>query len=226
MSSSIKAILGGTFSPPHLGHINAALHAADSLGIPHVHLMPCKLPPHKAVDVSEVHRVNMIKCCCEENSRLIPELIELTLPSPSYTVKTLRAMRESHKGAICFFIGADSLYNLNKWYEWERLLEYCHLVVMRRDTETFNVPSAINAWLDKHVTNDTDVINVQNQGAVLLTNTPLYPVSSTDIRHVLATTLHSGETDQGDASAYNDIVKWLSPRVLEYIKAHQLYKFK
>ena len=56
--------------------------------------MPCKLAPHKSVGVSESHRVKMIELCAQNNDRLIPELIELTLPSPSYTVKTLRALKE------------------------------------------------------------------------------------------------------------------------------------
>ena len=127
----MKAILGGTFNPPHKGHIGAALKAADEIGVNHVHLMPCKLAPHKSVGVSESHRVKMIELCAQNNDRLIPELIELTLPSPSYTVKSLRALKEKSDDTICFFIGADSLYNLDKWYEWEHLLDYCHLVVMR-----------------------------------------------------------------------------------------------
>lgn len=215
----IKAILGGTFNPPHMGHINAALSAASELGIETVHLMPSKVPPHKPVEVSEDHRVRMIELCCEGQSRLVPELIELSLPSPSYTVKTLSELKEKSERTICFFIGADSLYNLNKWFEWDQLLNYCHLVVMRRDGENFTPGSEIRNWLNKHVTQDMSVIHKQSHGAVILINTPLYPVSSTDIRNALCVRKTSDSTH-----AISMINEWVPRRVLDYINANQLYK--
>ncbi|MBT3135627.1 nicotinate (nicotinamide) nucleotide adenylyltransferase [Alteromonas sp. ALT199] len=223
-SSRVKAILGGTFNPPHKGHIGAALKAADEVGIERVHLMPCKLAPHKSVGVSESHRVKMIELCAQNNDRLIPELIELTLQSPSYTVKTLRALKEKNDDTICFFIGADSLYNLDKWYEWEQLLDYCHLVVMRRDDEKFSPPPAIQAWLDCHVTNDKNIIHAKPAGHVVLTNTPLYSVSSTEIRDVLANVATSNRADAPNASMANSTRLWLEESVLAYINEHQLYK--
>ena len=218
---TVKAILGGTFNPPHKGHIEAALSAADELGVHEVHLMPCKLAPHKAVGVSETHRVRMIELCAQTNNRLIPELIELTLPSPSYTVKTLRALKENSDDTICFFIGADSLYNLDKWYEWEHLLDYCHLVVMRRDDEEFSPACAIQAWLDTHVSDDKNVIHTEPAGKVVLTNTPLYNVSSTEIREVLAS---ATPADKGHVLEGSPAELWLENAVLEYINEHQLYK--
>ncbi|GFD77362.1 nicotinate-nucleotide adenylyltransferase [Tenacibaculum sp. KUL118] len=221
---SVKAILGGTFNPPHKGHIGAALKAADEIGIDLVHLMPCKLAPHKSVGVSETHRVKMIELCAQNNDRLIPELIELTLPSPSYTVKTLRALKEKSDDTICFFIGADSLYNLDKWYEWENLLDYCHLVVMRRDDEQFSPPPAVQAWLDCHVTNDKNVIHVKPAGHVVLTNTPLYSVSSTEIRDVLANAKNAVKAGTPNSSSVSSSNLWLEESVLNYINEHQLYK--
>lgn len=218
-SLPIKAILGGTFNPPHKGHIGAALDAADKLGIQQVHLMPCKIPPHKPVEVSESHRVKMIELCCQENLRLKPELIELDLPSPSYTVKTLRALRQKSEQTICFFIGADSLYNLSKWFEWEHLLTYCHLVVMRRDGESFTPCDEIRAWLDRHAVTDTQVINEKPSGAVLLVDTPLYPISSTDIRSAL-----SENKRASTGTKPLNIDEWVPRHVIDYITTNQLYK--
>ena len=224
LSPRVKAILGGTFNPPHKGHTGAALKAADEVGIDHVYLMPCKLAPHKSVGVSETHRVRMIELCAQSSDRLIPELIELALPSPSYTLKTLRALKEKSDDTICFFIGADSLYNLDKWYEWEDLLDYCHLVVMRRDGEEFSPPPAIQAWLDCHVTNDKNVIHTKPTGHVVLTNTPLYSVSSTEIRDVLAGAATSDKANAPSASRAISAEYWLEESVLAYINEHQLYK--
>ena len=200
------------------------LKRQDEIGVNHVHLMPCKLAPHKSVGVSESHRVKMIELCAQNNDRLIPELIELTLPSPSYTVKTLRALKEKSDDTICFFIGADSLYNLNKWYEWEHLLDYCHLVVMRRDDEKFSPSPAIQAWLDCHVTNDKNVIHAKPAGHVVLTNTPLFSVSSTEIRDVLASAATSEKSGTPNSSNADLSNLWLEESVLDYINEHQLYK--
>ncbi len=82
------------------------------------------------------------------------------------------------------------------------LLDYCHLVVMRRDDDKFSPPPAIQAWLDCHVANDKNVIHAKPAGHVVLTNTPLFSVSSTD-----------------DLSNL-----WLEESVLDYINEHQLYK--
>ncbi|WP_394220451.1 nicotinate (nicotinamide) nucleotide adenylyltransferase [Alteromonas gracilis] len=223
-NGKIRAILGGTFNPPHNGHIGAALHAADEIGVREVHLMPCKLAPHKSVGVSEVHRVKMIELCAQSNDRLIPELVELALPSPSYTVKTLRALKEKSDDTICFFIGADSLYNLDKWYEWDRLLDYCHLVVMRRDDEKFSPPPAIQAWLDSHMANDKSVIHKEPAGHVVLTNTPLYSVSSTEIRNVISSEQPAGCSGKQNSSGTPIAKTWLDESVLRYINEHQLYK--
>jgi nicotinate-nucleotide adenylyltransferase len=214
---SVKAVLGGTFNPPHMGHINAALNAADALNIDQVHLMPCKIPPHKPVSVSEEHRVRMTELCCENNARLVPELIEFSLPSPSYTVKTLRALKQQSKQSICFFIGADSLYNLDKWFEWEQLLKYCHLVVMRRDSESFTPNDVISAWLNEYSAKNAQIIHERPSGSVILVDTPLYPVSSTDVRNVL----RMGRREN-NANTIN-VNEWVPRNVLDYIAANQLY---
>ena len=219
---SITAILGGTFNPPHQGHINAALSAADKIGINNVQLMPSKLPPHKQVDVSEVHRVNMIELSCQGNERLSPQLIELSLPSPSYTVKTLRALKQASNDTICFFIGADSLYNLDQWYEWEELLSYCHLIVMRRDSETFSPGPAITRWLGKNAITNKDELYTKPNGCVLLIDTPLFNVSSTALRDMLCK--RSNPDKNSDESSADILNQWLPSGVIEYIDANQLYK--
>ncbi|ALM90798.1 MULTISPECIES: nicotinate (nicotinamide) nucleotide adenylyltransferase [Alteromonas] len=230
---AICAILGGTFNPPHLGHVSPALHLLSELNIDALGLMPCKLAPHKAVAVSEKHRVNMVKLCCEQDKRLYPELIELSLASPSYTVKTLRALKERDNKTICFFIGADSLYNLKSWFEWERLLDFCHLVVMRRDSDTFTPPDDLVEWLKANKTEDVLQLHAQPNGLVFLADTPLHPVSSTQLRSAVQTNAsstlqetHLNETALHDAKfqATKLIAKWLPKAVADYIHTHRLYQ--
>lgn len=216
---ALKAILGGTFNPPHYGHITPALNAAETLAIDSVYLMPCKLPPHKSVSVSEKHRVNMINLCCEENPKLHAEMIELSLPSPSYTVKTLRELNSQTDETICFLIGADSLYNLDKWYEWECLLAYCHLVVMRRDDENFAPPPAVADWLKPVVTRDAAQLHQRKNGYVLLVDTPLKAISSTQLRN----TITQKNAVALDKAVQDFIENWIPNSVIDYIDANQLY---
>lgn len=216
---ALKAILGGTFNPPHYGHISPSLNVAKVLGVNGVHLMPCKLAPHKSVSVSEKHRVNMINLCCEENPSLHAELIELSLPSPSYTVKTLRELNSQTDDTICFLIGADSLYNLDKWYEWESLLKYCHLVVMRRDDDNFAPPQVVAKWLKSVVTQDAAQLHHRKNGYVLLVDTPLEAISSTQLRNTI-TQKNAGALDR---AVQNFIENWIPKSVVEYINDNQLY---
>ena len=213
---SIRAILGGTFNPPHLGHIQPALYLLDYIKVNTLGLMPCKIAPHKPVSVSEAHRVEMVKLACELDKRLYPELIELSLPSPSYTVRTLENLRQHHADTICFFIGADSLYNIQSWFEWERLLDYCHLVVMRREGDNFEPPSSLTSWLNANKTEDINQLHHQPNGCVLLVNTPLPPASSTQIRDAVSAT----------TSALTPPIEWLPTPVADYINMHHLYQDK
>jgi len=208
------ALLGGTFNPPHIGHINPALSAISSLGINKLGLMPCRLPPHKAgPDISDAHRVNMVELTCQTDDRLYPELVELTLPVPSYTVKTLRHLRQTNPDtAICFLIGSDSLYNLPSWYEWQSLLNYCHLVVLQRDADASAYSDILTPWLNAHQCANLAALSEKPSGNIWVTDTPRCPVSSTEIRAHLA---HSGPD--------SEVSQWLAPQVVDYIKQNGLY---
>ena len=209
----MRALLGGTFNPPHLGHLQPALHAINVLNIDKLGLMPCKIAPHKAVDMDETHRVNMVKLACEFDERLYPELIELTLPSPSYTINTLKVLHNNIDERICFLIGADSLYNLNKWFEWNALLDYCHLVVMRRDGETFTPPKEIAQWVKENQAQEVSELQTSSTGRVFLINTPLHPISSTQLRALIT-----------GSNTIDTAAKWLPESVATYINTHHLYK--
>ena len=210
---AIQAILGGTFNPPHLGHIEPALHLLPQLKTNKLGLMPCKMAPHKMVSVNEKHRVNMVNLCCSLDNRLYPELIELSLPAPSYTVKTLRALKQRDNKTICFIIGADSLYNLASWFEWEHLLDYCHLIVMRRNSEEFLLPENLLEWLNHYKTDDYALLHKKPNGCIVLADTPLHPVSSTQLRQAIR-----------DNEPTELIDRWLPSAVSDYIQQHQLYQ--
>ncbi|WP_218310626.1 nicotinate (nicotinamide) nucleotide adenylyltransferase [Alteromonas antoniana] len=212
------ALLGGTFNPPHKGHIGPALEAIKEIGVSRLGLMPCKLPPHKCVGgIDEKHRVNMVQAVCKQSALLYPELIELSLPSPSYTVQTLRELRRQHpKATVYFLIGYDSLYNLPSWHEWQQLTDYCHLTVMRRTDGNVALSAELTAFIDARREYEPDIMSGKPGGSIYFADTTLHTVSSTALREAIA-----GTTRNETASLAKE---WLEPDVIDYIYKHQLYQ--
>ncbi|GGW77182.1 nicotinate (nicotinamide) nucleotide adenylyltransferase [Alteromonas halophila] len=214
MSTSI-AVLGGTFNPPHLGHIQGALQVIEHLGIPQLGLMPCKLPPHKTTaGVSEHHRVAMVSLLCDSNPGLYPELIELDLPAPSYSVKTLRALRRQHPGSpLLFVMGEDSLNTLESWYQWRTLLSLCHVIVMRRQDLNVSRSAELNLWIEEHRCHDPAMLSTTRWGQLYIAQTELHQASSTAIRNEAA---KSG-------AMMPEVAQWLPDEIISYINQHKLY---
>ncbi|HET7224952.1 MAG TPA: nicotinate (nicotinamide) nucleotide adenylyltransferase, partial [Candidatus Eisenbacteria bacterium] len=106
------AVFGGTFDPPHVGHLALAERAADALALDRVLFVPARVPPHKrhAAMTPARHRLAMVRLAVRGNPRFAVSTLELVRPGPSYTVDTLRALGRRHPRAELFLlIGADSL---------------------------------------------------------------------------------------------------------------------
>ena len=126
-------ILGGTFDPPHIGHLWLATLAADSLDLGRVLLMPAARPPHKrSRPVSNAaDRVMMTRLAITGDPLLDLSLIEMERPGPSYTVDSLLELRSS-LGAdtgLVLIMAADSFAQIDTWREADRLLELAEWAV-------------------------------------------------------------------------------------------------
>ena len=120
-------ILGGTFDPPHIGHLWLATLAADSLGLGHVLLMPAARPPHKGRSAIShaADRVMMTRLAIGGDPGLDLSLVEMERPGPSYTVDSLAQLR-AHLGdevGLVLVMAADSFAEIDTWREPDRLLE-------------------------------------------------------------------------------------------------------
>ena len=126
-------VLGGTFDPPHLGHLWLATLAADAMGLDRVLFMPAAQPPHKATnEVSRAtDRLLMTRLAIEGNPRFELCPIELERPGPSYTVDSLaELLRMEPEGTQLFLVmAADSLAAIDTWREPDRILELADWVV-------------------------------------------------------------------------------------------------
>jgi len=129
-------IYGGTFDPPHLGHLILAETAADCLGLTQVLFVPAADPPHKSEDdirAAASHRAAMVERAIAGNGRFALSRVDLDRPGPHYSVDMLRLLHEQHPGAeLVFLIGADSLRDLPRWSRPLELITLATLGVMRR----------------------------------------------------------------------------------------------
>jgi nicotinate-nucleotide adenylyltransferase len=141
-------VFGGTFDPPHLGHLVAASDACQVLALDRVLWVPSAVPPHKVqtVQASARDRLAMVRAAVEGDPRFEVESLELERSGPSYTVDTLRTLGERHSGAALFFLtGADNVAELPGWHRPDEILRLARLVVITRAGDHAHVPAAWNA---------------------------------------------------------------------------------
>jgi nicotinate-nucleotide adenylyltransferase len=128
-------ILGGTFNPPHIGHLICAQEAHAQLELDRVVLMPAGVPPHKQVeaDPGAEARWTLCRAAVEGDERFDVSRLELDRPGRSFTVDTLRALHDhSPQDDITFIAGGDMARSLRSWREPEALLSLATLAVAER----------------------------------------------------------------------------------------------
>ena len=129
-------LLGGTFNPPHLGHLVCAQEALAGLGLERVLLVPVHAPPHKEVeaDPGVEHRVELCRRAVAGDERLGVTRVEADLTGPSFTVDTLRRLHDQRpEDELTFIVGGDTARSLPAWREPEAILQLAELGVAERD---------------------------------------------------------------------------------------------
>ena len=129
-------VIGGTFDPLHYGHLVAAQEVCYQLDLARVVFVPTGQPPHKQDQVITPahHRLAMVELAIVSNPCFTVSRVEVDRPGPSYTVDTLRLLRQEWgpEAEIYFIMGLDSLADLLGWYQPERLIQLCRLAVVDR----------------------------------------------------------------------------------------------
>ena len=124
-------IMGGTFNPPHNGHLHAAQQAVKALQFDRLLLIPDNIPPHKTMpehSATSMQRLEMTRCMAEEIPHAQVTDMELTRGGRSYTVDTLRRLKETYPDSILYFImGTDMLLSFDRWREPENICRLAHL---------------------------------------------------------------------------------------------------
>jgi nicotinate-nucleotide adenylyltransferase len=192
-------ILGGTFDPPHIGHLVLADCAIQSLALDDLWFVPAADPPHKlSTRLSIAHRLPMLECALALDPRFHLSRVDIDRPGPHYTVDMVRIVQAQAPDAELFFVmGSDSLRDLNTWHQPQSLIEQVRLAVMRRPDA--DVPRTIHAAMLPRL-----------EERVVVIDAPRLEVSSTEI----VERLRAGKS-----------VRFLVPDpVLDYIETHRVYR--
>lgn len=193
-------ILGGTFDPVHLGHINLAREARKQFDLDEIRLLTGGIPPHKRdKNITEAkHRHRMVELAVENFDGFVADDFELSKTDYTYTVKILEELKALHPDwDIYFIIGEDSLRDFHLWYKPDEIAKLCTLLVYERDTE-----SDLAKLIDSR--------KIQYGAAISEIKGTMVNISSTDIRKMI----ESGE----------DISQYVPIGVAKYIKEMRLYK--
>jgi len=201
MSIMKIGLFGGTFDPPHLGHLILAAEAQDQLALSRILWVLTPDPPHKLGQVITPleHRLSMLQLMLDDSPEFELSRIEIDRAGPHYAIDTVLLIAKQFPDAqITYIMGGDSLRDLPKWHRPNDFVAACHsLGVMRRPGDTIDLPA----------------LEMQLPGIsakVHFLNALLHDISSRELRHRIL---------QGKTFKY-----YLHRKVYEYIQQHQLYR--
>jgi nicotinate-nucleotide adenylyltransferase len=130
-------VLGGTFDPPHIGHLLAASDAVEALALDKLSFVPAAIPPYKArtVQASPEQRLKMLELTIAEDPRFEASRLELDRDGLSFTVDTLEALsKDSPDASLFMLIGEDLATQIASWRDADRIAQLATIVVLVRAT--------------------------------------------------------------------------------------------
>lgn len=215
---SLIGIYGGTFDPVHFGHLRVAEELIEILQLDEIRFVPAGHPRLRNEPIaSQHHRKIMLYEAIRDNKKFFLDDRELRRSGESYSVESLRELREEFKGkkvAFCFIIGVDAFLKLPNWHLWRELFELSHLVIVNRPGHiSFEhhacLPPKLQEACSDRWTDDVNALKRVSSGFVFTAVTTLLDISSTTIRAYIA----------AEKSA-----RYLLPdNVLNYIGTHHVY---
>ena len=192
-------IFGGSFDPPHIGHIQAAKQAVQALGLDRLLVIPVAAPPHKGGCVTDpAHRLAMLRIALAGEPAIHVSDLEISRGGTSYTYETVETVREHYpEGEMFLLMGSDMFQSFHTWKYPERILEKVTPAVFCRGDKG-----------EKEKNNaQKEILEAEGHRAILLDN-PVLEISSTQMRRMLA--FHCAES-------------FLPAGVGDYIRQHGLY---
>lgn len=210
-------VLGGSFDPIHVGHLQLARDARAQLNLAEVRFIPAGHPWQKGEITDAAHRAAMVLAAIRAEPRFALDMREIERPGPTYTIDTLRELRGAlgEDVPLVLIMGSDQFEHLDTWREWNRLLEYAHLAVARRADAVLTPSYTLQEYFNAHWARPAAVRNGPQGHIVEIEMTPV-DASATAIRAALA----QPPSPTRDAR----LAAIVPPAVLDYIRLHRLYR--
>lgn len=213
MSTRRVGLLGGTFDPIHMGHLDLASAAQAALQLTQVFVIPANVPPHRPKPLtSTFHRFAMVALAVAGRAGWRASDLELRHETPSYTTITLTRFHERgyHANELFFLIGADAFADITVWRDYPKILDRAHFVVVSRPGfPVSELPGKLPALAPRMLTVGPG-FEMPATPSILLVDGATTDVSSTTLRALLA---------HGDPTG-----GLLDARVEQYIAQHGLYR--
>lgn len=200
-SLKVRAFLGGTFDPVHIGHLHAARSVGNVLGVSSVTLVLAAHPPHRAALANAADRWEMLRLAASSDAALGVSDMELRRGGPSYSIDTIESLGDGDP--IVWIVGSDGLDTFPTWHRFRAFSRRCHIVVVvRPGTAVAPLPGFRRV-------DDPACLARRERGCLFVLSHPMLDVSATRIRRILSV--------GGDASAL------LPSPVWTYIRQRGLY---
>lgn len=205
-------ILGGTFDPVHLGHLQFAHEAYERLPFKEIRFVPAYQTVHRAQPSASVSdRLAMLKLALQNQTGMSIDTREIQRQGPSYMIDTLQSIRQEIADTpLCLLMATDAFANFNRWQQWQMIPEYTHLVIVERPHQHQEFNQEIKNLLQARQVDTSTQLLTKSAGNILFLSAPCLAISSTQIRQLIA---------QGESAE-----TFLPENVWEYIQTHQLYQ--
>jgi len=205
-------ILGGTFDPIHNGHLHVATSVLKQLPLDQIRLLPCYQPVFQKIpSASPEHRLIMTKLACDSLPKVSVDEHEIHRQGSSFMIDTLRTLKkEQPDDHFCLIIGQDALASFDQWREWEEILNYCHLIVVNRPSNSTEINFRLQSFINQHKTEELSALTNSHSGKIYFCEIPALDISATRIRKQLQQHHYTENT--------------IPAVVFDYILKHHLYE--
>lgn len=216
MASPI-GVLGGSFDPIHVGHLQLARDALAQLRLAEVRFMPAGQPWQREVATGAAHRAHLVELAIRGEPKFALDMHEIERGGATYTIDTLRELRAAlgNEVPIVLIIGGDQMARLDTWRDWQHLLDCAHLAVARRNDAVLTLSWDLQEYFNAHWA-QPDAVCQRSAGAIVEIDMTPVDASATEARALLA---------QAPSPARDARLAAIVPApVLDYIRANSLYK--
>ncbi|MBQ9685751.1 MAG: nicotinate (nicotinamide) nucleotide adenylyltransferase [Oscillospiraceae bacterium] len=217
------AIYGGSFNPPHIGHVEAARSVAEQLRPDKFLIIPTNIPPHKELEEnspSPAQRLDFCRMAFADIPGAEVSDMEIVREGRSYTADTVDILRQTYPEAeLVIVMGTDMFLSFRTWYRYQYLLDSCTLAVLGR--EEFD---------DREILAFKEELEAENGAKIVLVPHQPLPMSSTEIRQrlrmglgaeLLPESVYAAIIRQGCYDAKPELT-WLRERTMPYLSANRV----